>query len=175
MVGERVREGKIEAPLDVVFTGFGFKHSSCQAFSVSQTLQQIIPRVLQKKPRPNSKYLPFKSEWIAHPNRTIHTNSHPYTIVCFSFYIWRPTGTVYPKLSSANTKYILRKHTDTMKGNAVQCGFVPLTFILWTKSRYFLWPTWKKVRQFWNDVRVSKWCQIFIVGWTIPLINCPYP
>ncbi len=161
MVGERVREGKIEAPLDVVFTGFGFKHSSCQAFSVSQTLQQIIPRVLQKKPRPNSKYLPFKSEWIAHPNRTIHTNLHPYTIVCFSFYIWRPTGTVYPKTNFLlQIQNIFWENTQT-QWKVMQSSVVlfPLTFILWTKSIYFLWPTWKKVRQFWNDVRVSKLCQ----------------
>lgn len=33
----------------------------------------------------------------------------------------------------------------------------------------FLCNGWNKVIQVWNHVRVSKWCLVIILGWTIPL------
>lgn len=86
---ERVREGKIEAPLDVVFTGFGFKYSSCQAFSVSQTLWQIIPWVLQKKLRAELQ-IPAVQDWTDGTSKLYNTHLH---------ISWRPTGTLHPTLT----------------------------------------------------------------------------
>jgi len=88
MVEERVREGKIEAPLDVV-TGFRFKYSSCQAFSVSQTLRQMIPWVLQKKSRAELQ-IPAVQNWMDGTSKSHnpHLNAS-----------WRPAGTLHPQLT----------------------------------------------------------------------------
>ncbi len=80
--------------------------------------------------------IPAVQEWMDSTSQIVqYTLTHTLIQLCVSVFISEGLqGQFTQKLSSANTKYILRKHTDTMKGNAVQCGFVHTNFHFMNKK-----------------------------------------